>query len=119
MELSRRDLLTASAIMLMRPMSSISAPLGARLAAAPLAGGTEPMMLLCWHENPYGPSPAARAAITQSIADGCRYPDDENPRLVNLLAEKEGLGPDHIVTGKIGTRRSSDLPLPALQSPSR
>jgi len=98
MEFSRRDLLTASAIMLMRPMSSISAPLGARLAAAPLAGGTEPM-LLCWNENPYGPSPAARAAIAQSIADGCRYPDDENPRLVNLLAEKEGLGPDHIVTG--------------------
>jgi histidinol-phosphate aminotransferase len=98
MELSRRDLLTASAIMLMRPMSSISAPLGARLAAASLAGGTEPI-LLCWNENPYGPSPAARAAIAQSIADGCRYPDDENPRLVNLLAEKEGLGPDHIVTG--------------------
>src|SRR5258707_9244684 len=98
MELSRRDLLTASAIMLMRPMSSISAPLGARLAAAPLAGGTEPI-LLCWNENPYGPSPAARAAIAQSIADGCRYPDDENPKLVNLLAEKEGLGPDHIVTG--------------------
>jgi histidinol-phosphate aminotransferase len=56
-------------------------------------------MLLCWNENPYGPSPAARAAIAQSIAEGCRYPDDENPRLVNLLAEKEGLGPDHIVTG--------------------
>jgi histidinol-phosphate aminotransferase len=98
MELSRRDLLTASAIMLMRPMSSISAPLGASLPAAPLAGGTEPM-LLCWNENPYGPSPAARAAIAQSIADACRYPDDENPRLVNLLAEKEALGPDHIVTG--------------------
>ena len=98
MELSRRDLLTASAIMLMRPMSSISAPTGAHLAAPPLAGGTEPM-LLCWNENPYGPSPAARAAITQSIADGCRYPDDENPRLVKLIAEKEGRGPDHIVSG--------------------
>jgi histidinol-phosphate aminotransferase len=98
MELSRRDLLTASAIMLMRPMSSMSAPLGASLATAPAAGGTDPI-LLCWNENPYGPSPAARAAIAQSIAEGCRYPDDENPRLVNLLAEKEGLGPDHIVTG--------------------
>src|SRR5260370_24915922 len=57
------------------------------------------MVLLCWNENPCGPSPAARAAIAQSIADGCRYPDDENPRLVNLLAEKEGLGADHIVPG--------------------
>jgi len=90
MELSRRDLLTASALMLMRP---------ARLVAASSAGSGEPVTLLCWNENPYGPSPAARAAIAQSIPDGCRYPDDENPRLVNLLAEKEGLGPDHIVTG--------------------
>jgi histidinol-phosphate aminotransferase len=90
MELSRRDLLTASAIMLMRP--------GASFAAAPPADGPEPM-LLCWNENPYGPSPAARAAIARSIAEGCRYPDDENPGLVKLLAEKEGLGPDHIVTG--------------------
>lgn len=31
--------------------------------------------------------------------DGCRYPDDENPRLVKLIAAKEGFGPDHIVTG--------------------
>ncbi len=99
MELSRRDLLTASALMLMRPLSSISAPLGGRLGAASSAGGTEPLVLLCWNENPYGPSPAARAAIAQSIAEGCRYPDDENPRLVNLLAQKEGFGPDHIVTG--------------------
>src|ERR1700761_9107419 len=98
MELSRRDLLTASAIMLMRPISSISAPLGATAAAVP-APGAEPLMLLCWNENPYGPSPAARAAIAQSIAEGCPYPDDENPRLVELLAEQEGLGSDHIVTG--------------------
>ena len=98
MQLSRRDLLTASAIMLMRPLNSISAPLGASLPAIPSAGETEPM-LLCWNENPYGPSPAARTAIARSIADGCRYPDDENPRLVKLLAEKEGFGPDHIVTG--------------------
>jgi histidinol-phosphate aminotransferase len=98
MELSRRDLLTASALMLM-PRMSISGALGARPAAAPSAGGTESMTLLCWNENPYGPSPAARAAIAQAIAEGCRYPDDENPRLVNLIAEKEGFGPDHIVSG--------------------
>jgi histidinol-phosphate aminotransferase len=98
MELSRRDLLTASAIMLMRPRSSISAPL-ASTAATSSAGGFQSPILLCWNENPYGPSPSARAAITQSIADGCRYPDDENPKLVKLLAEKEGLTPDHIVTG--------------------
>ena len=99
MELSRRDLLTASAIMLMGPMCSTSAPVGASPAPAPPADGAESVTLLCWNENPYGPSPAARTAIAQSIADGCRYPDDENPRLIKLLAEKEGLGADHIVTG--------------------
>jgi histidinol-phosphate aminotransferase len=98
MEFSRRDLLTASAILLMRPTSSIPASLGTRLAASPSVGDTE-SIVLCWNENPYGPSPAARAAIAQSIADGCRYPDDENPRLVSLLAEKEGFAADHIVTG--------------------
>jgi histidinol-phosphate aminotransferase len=91
MELSRRDLLTASAILLMPPLRSLAAPA--------VAGGAEPMVLLCWNENPYGPSPAARAAITRSIADGCRYPDDENPSVVELIAKKEGFAPDHIVTG--------------------
>src|ERR1700742_21345 len=101
MELSRRDLLTASAMLLMRPGSSLAAPLAGGSATAAAAGtsaGADPI-LLCWNENPYGPSPAARAAIAQSIAEGCRYPDDENPRLVELLAEQEGLGSDHIVTG--------------------
>src|SRR5579863_5196924 len=99
MELSRRDLLTASALLLMRPVTGVPAPVGARaVASAQAAAGNGPM-LLCWNENPYGPSPAARAAISRSIGDGCRYPDDENEKLIGLLAAREGLGTDHIVTG--------------------
>lgn len=87
MDLSRRELLTASALLLARP--------GISLATTPAAGP----IVLCWNENPYGPSPAARAAISAAIASGCRYPDDDIEALVNALATKEGLSADHIVTG--------------------
>jgi len=50
-------------------------------------------IVLCWNENPYGPSPAARAVISGTIANACRYPDEEITQLVELLARKEGLPP--------------------------
>jgi histidinol-phosphate aminotransferase len=55
--------------------------------------------VLCWNENPYGPSPAARASISDAIASGCRYPDEEIRQLIDALAAREGLSADHIVTG--------------------
>jgi histidinol-phosphate aminotransferase len=89
MSLSRRELLSASALLLAGP--------GAALRAA--ASGTVPLVL-CWNENPYGPSPAARQAVRQSIADGCRYPSDEElQQLVKDLALHEGVGPEHIAIG--------------------
>lgn len=91
MDLSRRELLTASALLLARP--------GLALPAAPaLDPGPQPIVL-SWNENPYGPSPAARAAITEAISSACRYPDDDIEALVEALAKKEGFPADHIVTG--------------------
>jgi histidinol-phosphate aminotransferase len=89
MTLSRRDLLTASALMLAGPAAALRAAAGT--GAAPI--------VLCWNENPYGPSPAARAAATGAVPDSCRYPDDEVAGLVSELAALEGTSPDHIVTG--------------------
>ena len=91
MKLSRRDLLSASAVLLAGP--------GAMLrAAAGESGGAGPLVL-CWNENPYGPSPAARAAVSRSIAEGCRYPSDEEiAALTGALAAREGISADHIVT---------------------
>ncbi len=90
MSISRRDLLGASALLLAGP--------GAMLRAAAAPGGGP--MVLCWNENPYGPSPAARAAVSGSIAQACRYPSDEEMgALVAALAAHEGVSPDHIVTG--------------------
>ncbi|HSJ68906.1 MAG TPA: histidinol-phosphate transaminase [Anditalea sp.] len=49
------------------------------------------------NENPYGPSEIVREALTQSFADGCRYPYSYQEGLLDMLAEKEGVNKDHIV----------------------
>jgi len=93
MSLSRRDLLSASALLLAGPGFAMRA--AGREAAT--AGGSP--LVLCWNENPYGPSPAARAAVGEAIASSCRYPDDELTPLVQALATREGVSADSIVTG--------------------
>ncbi|TLZ00323.1 MAG: aminotransferase class I/II-fold pyridoxal phosphate-dependent enzyme [Gammaproteobacteria bacterium] len=93
MSLSRRELLTASALLLAGPGAAL------RAAGKEAAAGETPMVL-CWNENPYGPSPAARLAVSRSIARGCRYPADaEIQALVEALARHEDVGADCIVTG--------------------
>jgi histidinol-phosphate aminotransferase len=56
---------------------------------------------LSLNENPFGPSPAAMEAMTRSLAGGkaCRYPYGEVGKLVDLIAQKEGVPADHIVLG--------------------
>ena len=94
MMLSRRDLLGASALVL----TGTGVTLRAAAARETAAGGAP--LVLCWNENPYGPSPAARAAVSQSIAEACRYPSDEEVAgLVAAIASREGVPADHIVTG--------------------
>src|SRR6266480_3568677 len=102
MDLSRRELLTASALLLAPSRGESGSLLRARYA---LASGTGSLkaprpapIVLSSNENPYGPSPAARAAITEAITSACRYPDDDIEALVEALAKKEGLPSDHIVT---------------------
>ena len=91
MDLSRRELLAASALLLARPTGA--------LAAAPTQGVGPSPIILCWNENPYGPSPAARAVISNAIPVSCRYPDEENKLLLDTLAAHEAVPADHLVTG--------------------
>ncbi len=93
MDLSRRGLLTASAVLLTSPKVVLAAS-----AAASPPEGAKPIVL-CWNENPYGPSPAARAVISGTIPGACRYPDEEIEQLVAALAQAERVGTDHIVLG--------------------
>jgi histidinol-phosphate aminotransferase len=97
MDMSRRELLTASALLLASPNAAFSAA-GKRTVEAVAASGAKPIVL-CWNENPYGPSPAARAVMSGTISNACRYPDEEISQLIELLARKEGLSADHIVVG--------------------
>jgi histidinol-phosphate aminotransferase len=89
MNLSRREMLAASALLLARPAIS---------PAATPAADAKPI-ILCWNENPYGPSPAARAAVSGTIPLSCRYPDEDNKLLVDAIAEHERIGADHLVLG--------------------
>lgn len=49
------------------------------------------------NENPYGPSKKVRDAMQQGFDIACRYPWAYNSDLQKMIAEKEGLSPDHIV----------------------
>ncbi|WP_291788352.1 histidinol-phosphate transaminase [Cecembia sp.] len=49
------------------------------------------------NENPYGPSDTVRKAMIDNFDLGCRYPWAYNAPLREMIAQKEGVTPDHIV----------------------
>lgn len=49
------------------------------------------------NENPFGPSQKVREAIMAGFDHGCRYPFAFTRPLLEQLARREGLTPDHIV----------------------
>ncbi len=97
MSITRRTLLSASALLLARPGAARSQ--AAESIIHPAADARPQPLVLCWNENPYGPSPAARAVMSGTVSASCRYPEDEIPVLMDVLAKKEGVSAEHIVTG--------------------
>jgi histidinol-phosphate aminotransferase len=93
MGLSRRDLLAASALVLSTPKSVLAA------APATKASASSGPVVLCWNENPYGPGPAARAALRSTVAESCRYPDADIQLLIDELARHERTGSESVVIG--------------------
>ncbi|WP_025763656.1 pyridoxal phosphate-dependent aminotransferase [Dyadobacter tibetensis] len=57
------------------------------------------------NENPYGPPMSAQKAVADSVKNGNRYAWKEMYDLVDKIAKKEGVTPDHIMMGP----GSSDL----------
>ncbi|MEM1123523.1 MAG: histidinol-phosphate transaminase [Bacteroidota bacterium] len=57
------------------------------------------------NENPYGPSPAARLTIMESVSKGNRYGQGDSKKLIEMIAEKEGVPKEYIMLGP----GSSDL----------
>jgi histidinol-phosphate aminotransferase len=71
---------------------------------------------LASNENPLGMSPKARAAVVEAMADLARYPDDF--ALKQALAERTGLGMEHIVLGN-GSNDVLDLIARVFLAPGR
>ena len=63
---------------------------------APAAGN---VVRLSANENPYGPSPKALKAMTDSFGIACRYPDEHNNVLIDKLAKLNGVDRDQILLG--------------------
>ncbi|SIN79259.1 pyridoxal phosphate-dependent aminotransferase [Algoriphagus halophilus] len=72
--------------------------LGEYLPDFPIA---EPKMVarLNANENPYGPAPQVIKAIAEAAASGNRYAHGDANTLISMIAEKEGVTPDHIMLG--------------------
>jgi len=52
------------------------------------------------NENPLGPSPRVREAITKAFSKACRYPGSYLRELTKMIADKHGVKPEHVcVTG--------------------
>ena len=51
------------------------------------------------NENPYGPSPKAIQAIAESASKGNRYVYSSSRKMEEMIAEKEGVTPEHILLG--------------------
>lgn len=76
---------------------------GAAVALAPRFALSEPttsgLVRLSANENPYGPSPAALAAMRDAFAIAGRYPDDEFDLLTADIAKLHGVSADEILLG--------------------
>lgn len=57
------------------------------------------------NENPYGPAPATRLTIMESVSKGNRYGQGDSMKLTEMIAAKEGVPKEYIMLGP----GSSDL----------
>src|SRR5881392_3234338 len=85
-----------AAAALVRPPLSF-AKLTQPSATSSTAGGT--IVRLSANENPYGPSPNALKAMTNSFGLSCRYPDEHNNVLIDKVAKLNGVDHDEILLG--------------------
>src|SRR5437660_788884 len=100
MSISRRkfaQLLGAgAAAAVVRPHVSF-AKLTQPVATSSTAGGN--IVRLSANEIPYGPSPKALQAMTESFPLACRYPDEHNNVLIEKLAKLNDVNHDQILLG--------------------
>jgi hypothetical protein len=86
-----------------RAAAGASAALDGAMATAARgdAAAGKPLARLSLNENPYGPSPAAVAALRNQFANLSRYTGAEYEVLMRAIAERERLPREQIVLGEI------------------
>ena len=94
-----RQASTAAAGIALAPHALSAAPATSRTRTSAVLRRADAPIRLSSNENPYGPSKAAREAMIAHFDEGCRYPYAAIGDLQKLLAEKEGVSPEHIVIG--------------------
>jgi len=107
MELSRRDWIKST--LAITTGMTLTSGMAASLMAAPVSKAEEEFfktpkptlkkIRLDSNENPYGPSQKVKDAIIKILPEINRYPITEMDDLKLLIANKEGVTPDHIHVG--------------------
>ncbi len=96
--ISRRAVIGASRALLAGvALSSLPRPGAAQ--APPSRASASGAIRLAGNENPYGPGPAARAAIEAATPDSWKYPIFEEMAFKARIAGREGLTPQHVLIG--------------------
>jgi histidinol-phosphate aminotransferase len=60
---------------------------------------SQDLIRLTSNENPYGPSPLARMAMTEAIRRSNRYPWETTEKLLGKVGSRYGLSADHVLMG--------------------
>lgn len=94
--LSRRSLMLRSAAALAAGTLATRPGLGQQ-SRPPAPPG---LARLIANENPYGPSATARQAASDALATAWQYPFGQEAALRALIAEREGLSPEHVIIGE-------------------
>ena len=97
--LNRRDWLRLAGLGSLATIGS-SIPSLATPSAAPILprlDEEEIKIRLSSNENPFAPSKRVREAMLEAFDLACRYPNRHWMKLMNLIAEKEGVQPENIV----------------------
>ena len=107
MQLNRRDWLKST--LSLTAGVTLTSGIASRLMAAPVSRAEEEFLKkympasvkirLDSNENPYGPPQKAKDAIVKILTEINRYPITEMDELKLLIANKEGVTPDHIHVG--------------------
>lgn len=98
---SRRSLLgaaSAGTAVVLSTSRAVAAP-----PKLPLFGPAPGVAWLTYNENPYGPSPKAISAMSEAASKGCYYADNAKKRLHAMVAERLGVGHDHLIIGNGST----------------